>query len=143
MIAQAEETISRVKPATRNAFELIYNLLVDDIGCVVSARPDYVTFSLGSEMVAAAHPQTQSIDLVLALPFDPSKKQLFDAIDYKWRSLPAGITITTAASAKVAMKFVQDAADRVRSGETLTIEGDAYARPTGTYQPAFKKFKKK
>lgn len=92
-------------------------------------------------MVAAIYPYQTEIDLVLALPFDKDDKVLFLAVDkdYKWRTLPSGICITNAPTARAALDRVKRAFDLVESGELLEQDGAVFARPKAAFQPAFKK----
>ena len=125
----------------QKAISKIYDYLVETESCTVVNRNTYLSFSIGSDLVAVAQIGDEGIDVAIAVPFSATNDDLFDAIELKWRSLPAGITVRDAKSGNRAKKYLKLACSRVRSGEIIEIEGSNYKRPFGTFQPEFKKFK--
>ena len=75
------------------------------------------------------------------MPYDKDDRHMFDAVDrnYKWRNLPAGLTITSLPSAKQALLRVKIAEKLVASGVTQEQDGEVFSRPKAAFQPAFKK----
>lgn len=125
----------------RKLFQPIYTYLIKTKKCSVQIRGDYATISGKNGIVAAIYPYKTEIDIVLAMPYDKDDRHMFDAVDrnYKWRNLPAGLTITSPSSAKQALLRVKIAEKLVASGVTQEQDGEVFSRPKAAFQPAFKK----
>ena len=139
MESPVEDVLNQSKPSAKKAFLPVYALLVEESGCVASSRSGYVSFSLGVELVAAAHPNSATIELALAIPYVPADPNMIDAIDYKWRYLPSAVSISNADSARRALPYVREALERVSNGVKSEVAVESYARPPGAFDPAFKK----
>ena len=122
----------------QKAFAGVLAVLIEELGCSVSVRGQSASFTIGSDLLAAAHPREDAIDLALSLPLDTTNSHLFDAIDFKWRGLPAAVTVIDAKSARVAADHVRKASQRLKNEGALSINGESFARPSGAYQPQFK-----
>jgi hypothetical protein len=125
----------------KKLFQPIFTYLTKTKKCSIQIRGDYATISGKNGIVAAVYPYKTEIDLVLAMPYDKDDKQMFDAVDknYKWRNLPAGVSIATPSSAKQALLRVKAAEKLVASGVTQEQDGEVFSRPKEAFQPAFKK----
>ena len=119
----------------------LYSVLVVDRDCSVDVKSDYASFSIENGLVAVVYPFKDEVDLILSLPRNPKDKYLFDAVDkdYKWRTLPVGICVTSVAVGKVALERAQTAYSLVADGVIQDQEGGTFARPKAAFQPAFKK----
>lgn len=139
MSPDIQEAVASSGGTASRAFERLYSFLVDESACSVAIRSGQIAFSLGDDLVAVAYPVDGALEVLLAVPLDPKDRILFDAVDYKWRSLPAGVTVRDARSVRAAIQRASNAVERVRSGEVIETPGESYARVQGEYDPAFKK----
>ena len=135
------ELMELTSPRFNKLFVPIFQFLTVDSGCKLEVKSDYATFSIEQGVVGAVYPLDECIDLVLAIPFESGVKSIFLAVDrdYKWRNLPAGVSIDSAPSAKVALVKAKEAFERVQGGVVIEQDGDMFSRPKAAFQPAFKK----
>lgn len=136
-----EQLVLLTSPKLKTFCLDLFKLLVIKCKCSVDVREDYATFSSPNGLVAAMYPNRSEVDVVLALPLDKADKHLFNAVDknYKWRTLPAGVCVTSPAKAKIALDRAKKADELVASGIIQEQDGETFSRPKAAFQPAFKK----
>jgi hypothetical protein len=136
-----EQLVLLTSPKLRTFCVALFNLLVIKCKCSIDVREDYATFSSANGLVSAIYPNKSEVDVILALPLDTADKHLFNAVDknYKWRTLPAGVCVTSPAKAKIALERAKQARELVASGVIQEQDGETFSRPKAAFQPAFKK----
>jgi hypothetical protein len=135
--SSVDAVLSGVSPKARKAFLTLLAVLTDELGANQSVRSGVISFTIGNNLLAAAHPRKDAVDLALSLPLDDDR-YLFDAIDFKWRNLPAAISIEDAKTGRIAADRVRKAAKRLKDDGVVAIPGGAFSRPDGDFQPQFK-----
>lgn len=92
MIEAAEKLIESTEAQVSDLFRRAYDFLVAG-GCSPDVKTIYVSFTLGSAMVAAAYPKHETVEIALALPDDAESPLLNDASHLTWPTLPVSVVI--------------------------------------------------
>ncbi len=138
MQSSLDAVLSGVSPKARKAFLTVLDVLTEELNATVSIRSGAISFTVGSSLLAAAHPREDGVDLALSLPLDDDDQYQFDAVEFKWRNLPVAVSIEDAKTGRIAADRARKAAKRLKEDGALTIPGEAFSRSNGDFQPQFK-----
>jgi hypothetical protein len=116
MIRDAEQLLAESPPAIRKVMGAVYKYFVSEAGCDPYVKTIYVGFMLGGELVAAAYPHAESVEIALALPDDLEGPGLLDAAHLTWRTMPVAVEVRDAADLEAVRGYMATAVERVRTG---------------------------
>ena len=85
-------------------------------GCTSYAKTIYLGFELNQEMIAAAYPLTESVDLALALPEDHPSPLLKDATHLTWKTMPVLLRLDPNDELGAVEPLLREAFDGVAQG---------------------------
>lgn len=111
------DLLKPLKSAVRAAFDLLDGEL-ERAGAAAEhdVKTIYISYMVGSEMVAAAYPQSKEVEVALALAEDHESSLLSDAGHLTWRTMPVSVTVRTEAEAEAVLPLVREAVERVSTG---------------------------
>jgi hypothetical protein len=109
VIEAAERLFKGVRATMLPAFAVVYNELVEGLGCTPRVQTIYVGFSRGDKMLAAIHPSRDRFEI--ALPSGPTIDPIaYPAPHLKWPMLPRALSIVDVRDAQQALPVLRLAA---------------------------------
>jgi hypothetical protein len=76
----------------------------------------YLGFEVAGQMVAAAYPHPDGLEVALRLPEDHEAAGLIDATHLTWRTMPVAYEVREATQVPELLVLVREAVNRLRSG---------------------------
>lgn len=116
MRAEAASLLALSQEFVSAAVEALHELFVVELGGVEYVKTIYVGYEIDGQMVAAAYPQAESLEVALPLPEDDPSPLLIDATHLTWRTMPVACKVTSAHDISSMVKLARIGADRVRTG---------------------------
>lgn len=98
------------------AVELLHEVIVIKFGGADYVKTIYVGFEIDGQMVAAAYPALDGVEVALALLEDHPSPHLVDATHLTWRTMPVACKVRSAADIGPLGELAEAAAERVKNG---------------------------
>ena len=117
MIPEAAALGAGLPKQTKQQYEQVCDLLVNELGCDVYVKTIYVGFSIDGEMVSAVYPRRDFLEIAMALPEDVEGREFKDATHLTWPTMPVAIEVRTTDDLTGAIGHLESAAARVVAGE--------------------------
>jgi len=113
MLDEAIKLFSHSKAHLMPAFEVVYSELVDNLGCRPYVKTIYVSFSVGTVVVASVHPFADHFEVALPLEQVVAPRVLAPAAHLKWRDLTTMVSIRHVDDAERAIPLLRQAYEQV------------------------------
>jgi len=94
--------------------------------CTAYVKTIYLGIDFGGEMVAAAYPSAENVEIALALEEDNPHPALLDATHLTWRTLPLSIKLESKADVQKYKELLAEAAERVRQSRHEVFRDNDY-----------------
>jgi len=115
-MVNAAQFISASPKATQHLLKGLCRFF-GNLGCDAYVKTIYIGFSIDGEMVAAAYPVGDTVEVALALPEDHPSELLKDATHLTWKTMPVLLALTTSDDLSAAKPLCKEAHQRVVSGQ--------------------------
>ena len=107
-----ESFLLRQPTRTQSALRELVRIFTQE-GCNSYVKTIYLGFDYEGEMVGAAYPSSETVELALALPEDHAHPNLVDATHLTWRTLPVSIKFTSKSAVQKSEDLLTEAVQRV------------------------------
>jgi hypothetical protein len=115
------------------AYKDLVSLLVGEFGGICYVKTIYIGFEIDGQMVAAAYPHPNRLEVALPLPVDHPAIALIDATHLTWRTMPVAFQLKVADQITELVALAREGAERVRSGRhDVNLSNDHFMKSRRT-----------
>jgi len=115
--SETERLLAASPDFVKVAYEALKGLIVGEFGGVSYVKTIYVGFEVDGNMVAAAYPHLDRLEVALPLRMDHLGAALVDATHLTWRTRPLAYQLRVLEQIPELLEFAQEGVQRAISGQ--------------------------
>lgn len=116
VIPEADRLLVGAPKYAQVACDGLSALILGEFGGVSYVKTIYIGFEINGQMVAAAYPHPDRLEVALPLPADHAATSFIDATHLTWRTMPVAYQLREARQIPELLALAREGAERVRSG---------------------------